>query len=73
VITGIQIRQARAALRWTTRELADRSNTSASTITRAESAAGVPSVNARALLRIKAALEDGGAEFMPDGSVRVRP
>ena len=74
VLTGTQIRQARAALRWTSRELADRAKTSASTIVRAEAMQGrVPKISAPTLLSIKAALEDGGAEFLPDGSVRIRP
>jgi transcriptional regulator with XRE-family HTH domain len=72
VITGTQIRMARTALRWSTRELAAKAATGASTISRAEASPGVPSVNARVLLRITQALEQAGAEFLPDGSVRVR-
>ncbi len=72
VITGTQIRMARVALRWGVRDLASAAGVGTATITRAEAAAGVPGLNALTLLRVKEALERGGAEFTPDGAVRVR-
>jgi transcriptional regulator with XRE-family HTH domain len=72
MVTGTQLKMARTALGWGMRELAARSGVSANTVMRAESSSGIPNVNARTLARLKAALEDGGAEFTPDGAVRVR-
>ena len=62
---------ARVALRWGVRDLASAAGVGTATITRAEAAAGVPGLNALTLLRIKSALEAAGAEFTPDGGVRM--
>ena len=71
MITGVQIRSARAALGWSVQELADRASVATKTIMRMEAVAGVPQSRTRTLLDIKAALEDGGIEFV--GTPNDRP
>ena len=71
MITGAQIRSARAALGWSVQELADRAAVATKTIMRMESVAGVPQSRTRTLLDIKAALESGGIEFV--GAPNDRP
>jgi ribosome-binding protein aMBF1 (putative translation factor) len=68
MITGAQIRSARAALGWSVQELADRAAVATKTITRMESVAGVPQSRTKTL---KAALEAGGIEFV--GTPNDRP
>jgi hypothetical protein len=68
MITGIQIRGARAMLRWSTVVLAKRSNVLRATILQAESVDGFPHVDAKNLLAIKAALSAGGVGFI-DGAL----
>jgi ribosome-binding protein aMBF1 (putative translation factor) len=64
MITGAQIRSARAALGWSVQELADRAAVATKTIMRMESVVGVPQSRTKTLLDIKAALESGGIEFV---------
>jgi transcriptional regulator with XRE-family HTH domain len=64
MITGRQIRSARAALGWSVQELADRAAVATKTIMRMESVAGVPQSRTKTLLDIKAALEAAGIEFI---------
>ena len=59
MITGTQIRMARSALAWTVAELARRSGVSASAIQRAETTAGVPTMQSANLFRVQRALELG--------------
>ena len=59
MITGTQIRIARAALGWTVAELARRSGVSASSIQRAETGGGVPTMQSANLFRVQRALELG--------------
>jgi transcriptional regulator with XRE-family HTH domain len=77
MLTGVQIRMARNALRWSVRELADNSDVSTSTITRAETGDGVPTTTRANLLALKSALEAAGIEFIGtpyDGpGIRMRP
>ena len=77
MLTGVQIRMARNALRWSVRELADNSDVSTSTITRAETGDGVPTTTRANLLALKSALEAAGIEFIgtPDDGpgIRMRP
>ena len=42
MLSGVQIRMARNALRWSVKDLADQSGVSTSTITRAETVDGIP-------------------------------
>jgi transcriptional regulator with XRE-family HTH domain len=71
MLTGMQIRAAKAMLRWSGEDLSERSGVSLSSIRRIESNDGVPTGNVRTLEAIQKALEDGGIEFM--GSPVDRP
>jgi DNA-binding Xre family transcriptional regulator len=71
MITGTQIRSARAALRWSVQELADRAGISIQTIKRFEVVDEMPPGRASTLLDIKAAFESAGIEFV--GSPTDRP
>lgn len=70
-LSGIQIRMARNALRWSVRELSERSAVSTSTIVRAEADDGVPSTTRANLAALRATLEAAGVEFI--GSPEDRP
>ena len=67
VLTGSQIRAARALLRLSAQELADRVGLSYAAIQRAESVDGMPNMQTRNLAAIKSTLEAAGCIFM-DGS-----
>jgi transcriptional regulator with XRE-family HTH domain len=73
-ITGAQIRAARALKRWTAEDLADQASVGLSTIRRAESEDGVPSITAANLKLIYITLEGAGIEFIDanGGGVGVR-
>jgi hypothetical protein len=72
VITGRQIRAAKAMLRLSTRELATLANVATASIVKAEAADNVPPMHAHTLQRIQLALEKAGIEFGTDGhSVRL--
>jgi transcriptional regulator with XRE-family HTH domain len=77
MITGTQIRSARAALRWTIEELAERSGLGVRTIKRFEAFDGLPASRTSTLSALKTALEAAGIEFigtLEDGpGIRVRP
>lgn len=68
---------ARNALRWSVKDLADRSDVSTSTITRAETVDGVPKTTRANLMALKDTLEAAGIEFVgtPDDApgIRLRP
>jgi transcriptional regulator with XRE-family HTH domain len=64
MITGTQIRSARAALAWSVQDLADRAEVAAKTIMRIEAVVGVPQSRTGTLLAIQAALEAAGIEFI---------
>lgn len=70
MITGAQIRAARALLGWTSQHLAGRSGINYATISRAEQFDGVPSVRAPTLAALQSALERGGIVFLADGDNR---
>lgn len=63
-LTGTQIRMARSALRWSVRELAERSAVSTSTIARAEADDGVPNTTRANLTALRRVFEDAGVEFL---------
>lgn len=67
MLTGAQIRAARALLRWSGRELAERCGVSYPAIQRAEAVDGLPNMQSRNLMAIRRALELGGAVFMESG------
>jgi len=66
VITGDQIRAARALLNWSARELAENCGLGVATIRRMELVAGVPSSNAQNLDRVQRTFEEFGIEFIGD-------
>ena len=70
MITGAQIRAARALLRLTTADLARRSTVRQEIILTAESVDGVPKLGSFDLEAIKTTLEDAGIEFV--GTVGVK-
>ena len=76
MLTGVQIRMARNALRWSVKDLADQSDVSTSTITRAELVDGEPTTTRANLLALKNTLEAAGIEFIgtpEDGpGIRIR-
>jgi len=74
MISVSQIRAARAMLRWTAQDLADAAGVGITTIRRMDVMDGVPIVNVKTLLALKAALEAAGVEFVgtPDDRPGVR-
>ncbi|SEC59646.1 Helix-turn-helix domain-containing protein [Rhizobiales bacterium GAS191] len=71
MITGLQIRAARSALKWTTAEVAARSGVAVRTIKRFEKSDDVPPSRSSTLITVKSALEAAGIEFI--GSPSDRP
>jgi transcriptional regulator with XRE-family HTH domain len=63
MVTSAQIRAARGLLNWTVRDLADKAGVHRNTVTRIETDATAPG---SALAAVVAALEAGGAEFIPE-------
>lgn len=77
MLTGAQIRAARALLKWSGRDLAERSGVSYPALQRAEAVDDMPNMQTRNLAAIKSALEAGGCVFMDgpyqgDGGPGVR-
>lgn len=70
VLTGSQIRAARALLRWSAKDLADRCGLSYAAIQRAEKVDDMPNMMSRNLATLKAAFEDGGVIFLNPGDTR---
>jgi DNA-binding transcriptional regulator YiaG len=64
MLTGFQIRAARAGLRITAKELAERAGVSLPTIQRFEMVDGLPPSRSSTLLDVRAALEAAGIEFV---------
>ena len=64
MIVGLQIRAARAMLRWTAAELGRNAGVSLPTIQRIERFDGVPTSRGDTLSRIEDALMAGGIEFI---------
>ena len=71
MLTGLQIRAARAALSMSAEQLASLSSVSLRTVQRMELSDGVPSGRISTVLAIRAALENAGIEFI--GSPDDRP
>ena len=71
MLTGSQIRAARAAVNITARELAERSGVSLPTIQRFESVDDVPPSRTQTLASVRTVLEAAGIEFI--GSPDDRP
>lgn len=64
MITGAQIRSARAALNWSASKLATVSGVSQPTIQRFEQSDGVPPSRSSTLIEIQKTLEAAGIEFI---------
>lgn len=71
LLTGRQIRMARAALDWSAHDLAAKTGIGYSAIQRAESTEGMPSMHTRNLAKIKVTLERAGVVFV-DGDYSGR-
>jgi transcriptional regulator with XRE-family HTH domain len=63
MISGAQIRAARALLGWTAKDLAQKAKVGVSTVQRIENAEGTPNVHVANLAAIQSALEAAGIEF----------
>ena len=74
MIIGEQIRAARAMLKWTADDLAQKSEIGVATIRRLEAMNGIPTGQARILDAIQRTLEQAGIEFIgnPDHQPGVR-
>jgi len=74
LITSDQIRAARALLRWSGKDLAEKTSLGFSTLMRLEVLDGVPSAQAKTLENIQKAFEKAGIEFIgsPDEGAGVR-
>jgi hypothetical protein len=75
MITGAQVRAAKALLDWSGTELANKANVAISTIRRVEGCHGLlESASVKVLQSLKSALEDGGVEFIgtPENQPGVR-
>ena len=74
MITSDQIRAARALLRWSGKDLAERTGLGFSTLMRLEVLEGVPSAQAKTLEAIQKAFEQAGIEFIgtPEEGAGVR-
>ena len=76
MITGLQIKAARALLRWSATDLAHMANVSWPTIQRFETFDGVPSGHTRTLNAVAMTLGEAGIEFLgtpeEDPGVRLK-
>ncbi len=73
MLTSDQIRLARALLRWSARELAQRSRVHITTVQRMERGDGPVGGMVQTLAKVQRALEDAGVEFtVQDGDRGVR-
>jgi len=74
MITGIQIRSARSALRLSIAELAELAGVGVQTIMRFENADGIPPSRSATLDDVQRALEAAGIEFIgtPDDAPGIR-
>jgi transcriptional regulator with XRE-family HTH domain len=74
MITGLQIRSARAALGWSAKLLAERSGVGLRTLMRIESLDGVPASHSSTLFDLESSLKAAGIEFIgtPDDGPGIR-
>lgn len=77
MITGLQIRAARSALRWTVEDLANSAGIAGKTVRRIEAIDAVPESKLKTISQIKSSLEAAGIEFIgtPDDGpgIRIHP
>ncbi len=71
MITGAQIRMARGHLRWTVRDLHQKSGVGESTIKRMEEADGFPNSRGNNLETIRKVLENAGIRFIGDNEASL--
>jgi transcriptional regulator with XRE-family HTH domain len=73
-ITSAQLRAARALLRWSAEDLANRAKLGVATVRRAEAGEGLISVTPANAATLRATLEGAGVEFIPEngGGAGVR-
>jgi transcriptional regulator with XRE-family HTH domain len=64
MITSEQIRAARALLRWSAQDLADKSEIGFRTVQRFESESGIPASRTRNLIAIRKIFEEAGVVFI---------
>ncbi len=64
MITSEQIRAARALLRWSAQDLADKSQIGVRTVQRFESESGIPASRTRNLIAIRKIFEEAGVVFI---------
>jgi len=74
MLTGVQIRAARAILKWTVEDLAKAAKVGLQTVRRAEAQDGAVKMLRNNEAAIRAALESAGVEFIPEdgGGAGVR-
>lgn len=74
MITGAQLRAARALLRWSAKETAERTGIALTTVQRLEQQDGMPGGRAQTLFDLQRAFEAAGVEFIgtPDDAPGVR-
>ncbi|MFH1010601.1 MAG: helix-turn-helix transcriptional regulator, partial [bacterium] len=72
MITGSQIRAARALLNWSAAHLAEQCKLSWATIQRMESVDGIPSTNAVNLHAVQTTLESAGVKFIGTSGVECK-
>jgi transcriptional regulator with XRE-family HTH domain len=74
MIIGAQLRAARALIRWSAKETAERAGVALTTVQRLEQEDGLPSGRAQTLFELQRALEAAGVEFIgsPDDGPGVR-
>ena len=74
MISGAQVRAARALLDWSIKDLSERSNVSVPTIQRLERQHGLISSQPRTVIDLKKAIEEAGLEFIgtPDDGPGIR-
>lgn len=74
MITSDQIRAARALLRWSGKDLSERTGLGFSTLMRLETLDGVPGAQAKTLATIQKTFEEAGIEFIgtPESGAGVR-
>ena len=73
-VTGLQIRSARFALRWSVKHLAELSRVSSSTIKRIELEDDIPNATSANLAALQTTLKAAGIEFIgtPDDAPGIR-
>jgi transcriptional regulator with XRE-family HTH domain len=71
MVTGAQVRMARAFLRWSAVELAEKSGVGISTIQRIESDDGFPIARGGNIEAVHSALAGAGITFLPDSEEGV--